>query len=107
MKIIGNRTRPYAYTFRTTEKERDLIDEKIKASGLTMTEFIIRSITNKTVINIPNAGEILTELVREGNNLNQVVKYSFMGKASEGELLDCIMELKKLHRTIAKQIGGK
>lgn len=45
--IIGNRTRPFAYTFRTREAEKKVIDEKLKASGLTMTEFIIRAITGK------------------------------------------------------------
>lgn len=47
-----------------------MIDEKLKASGLTMTEFIIRAITGKPVVSIPNVGEILTELKRQGNNLN-------------------------------------
>ena len=44
---MSNRTRPYAYTFRVTENERKIIDEKIKSSGLTMTAFIIKAITNK------------------------------------------------------------
>ena len=43
-----------------------MIDEKLKASGLTMTEFIIRAITGKPVVSIPNVGEIVTELKRQG-----------------------------------------
>ena len=41
--IIGNRTRPFAYIFRANEKEKNLIDKAIAASGLTMTEFVIRA----------------------------------------------------------------
>ena len=36
---MENRTRPYAYTFRASENERKIIDEKLKASSLTMTDF--------------------------------------------------------------------
>lgn len=53
---MTNRKRPYAYTFRATEMEREIIDEKLKASGLTMTDFIIKAITEKPVIVFENAG---------------------------------------------------
>ena len=63
---MSNRTRPYAYTFRVTENERKIIDEKIKSSGLTMTAFIIKAITNKTNVVFANSGEILHKLNRHG-----------------------------------------
>ena len=56
-----------------------MIDEKLKVSGLTMTEFIIRAITEKPVVSIPNVGEIVTELKRQGNNLNQLAKANYFG----------------------------
>ena len=69
---MSNRTRPYAYTFRTTENERKIIDEKIKSSGLTMTAFIIKAITNKPIVVFANSGEILNELKRQGRrNLSE------------------------------------
>ena len=64
---MSNRTRPYAYTFRVTENERKIIDEKIKSSGLTMTAFIIKAITNKPIVVFANSGEILNELKRQGS----------------------------------------
>ena len=63
--VIENRTRPFAYTFRTNEKEKNLIDKAISASGLTMREFVIRAIINKPVIVIERGGEILAELKRK------------------------------------------
>ena len=46
-KIIGNRTRQFAYNFRASEQEKNLIDKAIAKSGLTMTAFVIRAITEK------------------------------------------------------------
>lgn len=105
-KIIGNRTRPFAYIFRANEREKNLIDRAIATSGLTMTEFVIRAITNKTITVVENSGEILTELKRQGNNLNQAVKNGYYGIDTETELKSCIAELKELYRKIANAIGG-
>lgn len=71
---MSNRTRPYAYTFRTTENERKIIDEKIKSSGLTMTAFIIKAITNKPIVVFANSGEILNELKKAGKQLKSDCK---------------------------------
>ena len=75
--VIENRTRPFAYTFRANENEKNLIDKAISASGLTMREFVIRAIINKPVIVIERGGEILAELKRHGNNLNQAVRNNY------------------------------
>ena len=39
-----------------------------------MTEFVIRAIIEKPIIVVDKGGEILAELKRQGNNLNQAVK---------------------------------
>ena len=103
--IIGNRTRPFAYIFRANEKEKNLIDKAIATSGLTMTEFVIRSITDKPITVIANGNEILAELKRQDNNLNQVVRNSYNGLATEEEIRSCIAELKDLYRKISAAIG--
>lgn len=105
-KIIGNRTRPFAYTFRATDKERQIIDEKIKQNGLTMTEFIIRAITNKEIVNVPQFGELLTELKRQGNNLNQAVRNYYYDNDMRAELSDCTAKLKELYKSLTALIEG-
>lgn len=102
---MRNRTRPYAYTFRASENERKIIDEKLKASGLTMTDFIIKSITNKPIMVFKNSGEILNELKRQGNNLNQIVRVNYCGLATKREILSCVDELKNTYKAITKAIG--
>ena len=51
-----------------------------------MREFIIRAIINKPVIVIERGGEILAELKRHGNNLNQAVRNNYYGLNTEREI---------------------
>ncbi len=106
-KIIGNRTRPFAYTFRATDKERQIIDEKLKQSGLSMTEFVIRAITGKPITVVENAGEILTELKRQGNNLNQTVRNYYCDNDTRAEIQSCVKELKETYQSIIAVIEGE
>jgi hypothetical protein len=55
---------------------------------------------------IENSGEILVELKRQGNNLNQVVRNSYNGLATEEKIKTCIKSLKELYRKISIAIGG-
>ena len=104
--VIENRTRPFASTFRANINEKNLIDKAISASGLTMREFIIRAIINNPVIVIERGGEILAELKRHGNNLNQAVRNSYFGADTEQEIKNCIAYLKELYRKISFAAGG-
>lgn len=89
-----------------SEQEKNLIDEKIAKSGLTMREFILRSITDKPIIVIERGGEILAELKRQGNNLNQAVRNGYYGMDTECEIKNCIAYLKELYRKISVAVGG-
>lgn len=75
-------------------------------SGLTMTAFVIRAITEKPITVIENGGEILAELKRQGNNLNQAVRGIYNGLVAEEEIRNCIAELKQLYAKISIAIGG-
>ena len=93
--------------FRATDKERQIIDEKIEQSGLTMTEFVIRAITNKPITVVENAGEILTELKRQGNNLNQAVRNYYYDNDISAELLSCVKSLRQAYKSIVVAMGAK
>ena len=71
-----------------------------------MTEFVIRAITDKPIIVIEKSNEILAELKRQGNNLNQITRNSYIGLVTEEEIRSCIAELKKLYLRISIAIGG-
>jgi len=55
---------------------------------------------------IENGNEILAELKRQGNNLNQAVRNGYYGIDTEQEIKNCITELKNLYRKISAAIRG-
>lgn len=100
------RNRPYSYSFRVSETEKELIDRKVKASGRSRTDYLIRTLSDKPIVCIKNGNEILTELKRHGNNLNQAVKNNYFGYATERELLQAADECKKAYRKLSDSLGG-
>ncbi len=83
-----NRKREKQIKFYVNEKEYDQIKKKVEKSKLNQQEYLIKSALNKKIIVIDGLKEILLELSREGNNLNQIAK-----KINEGEQKD-IKEMK-------------
>lgn len=101
-----NRNRPYAYSFRVSADEKALIDSKVTASGLNRTDYLIRALSDKPIVSIGNGNEILAELKRQGNNLNQAVKNNYFGDITEQELLSVVDECKVVYRKLSSAIGG-
>ena len=91
-----NRKREKQIKFYVNEKEYDQIKKKVEKSKLKQQEYLIKSALNKKIIVIDGLKEILLELSREGNNLNQIAK-----KINEGEQKD-IKEMKNLWDLIEK-----
>lgn len=100
------RKRPFAYTFRATAEEKEMIDSKLQASGLTMTEFIIRSIMDKPVIVIDGGNEMLAELKRQGNNLNQAVRNCYFYPDEKDKVMSAVADCKAAYRALLSAIGG-
>ena len=89
-----------------SETEKETIERKIKLSGQSKTDYLIRAFADKPIIYIGNGNEILAELKRQGNNLNQVVKNNYFGQATQDELLGAIKECKSLYKKLSDMLGG-
>ena len=89
-----------------SETEKETIERKIKLSGQSKTDYLIRVLADKPIIYIGNGNEILAELKRQGNNLNQVVKNNYFGRATQDELLSAINECKSLYKKLSDMLGG-
>lgn len=100
-----NRARPYAYSFRVSAQEKELIDGKVKTSGLNRTDYLIRALSDKPIVSITSGNEILAELKRQGNNLNQAVKNNYFGDITERELLSVVDDCKRVYRKLSSAIG--
>ena len=60
--------------FSITENEKKEIDKKVKCSGLSQKEYLLKCALEKEVINMEPLKDIILEMKRQGNNLNQVAK---------------------------------
>ena len=104
-KKTAKRNRPITYSFRVSEQERRIIDEKVKISGLSRTDFLIRALTDKPVTVIANSGELLQELKRQGNNLNQAVRNCYFYPDEKDKVLSAAEECKRAYRALLSVIG--
>lgn len=71
-----------------------------------MTEFVIRAITDKPIVIIENTEELLTELKRQGNNLNQAVRNYYCDNDTRADLESCVKALKTTYKNIIAVIEG-
>jgi hypothetical protein len=64
------------YAFRISEKDLDTIKKKSKKAKLTVTEYITKSALGKEIVVIDGLPEIVSQLKKIGNNLNQLTMLS-------------------------------
>ena len=77
-----NRTRPKQIVIRMSEQEFATVKTNVALSGMRQQEYLIRAITNQNICNTDGLKEIVPEIKRVGNNLNQLTK-----KANEGKIV--------------------
>lgn len=95
---MENRTRKNQIKFYADDKEKDKIKDLISKSKLNQNEYLLRCALDKEIIVIDNLDEIINQLVRVGNNLNQLTKLSHQGKIvnAENELKEIKGEFEKV-----------
>ena len=71
-----------------------------------MTEFIISSITDKPVVVIDGGNEMLAELKRQGNNLNQTVRNCYFYPDEKDKVLSAVADCKATYCALLSAIGG-
>ncbi len=67
-----NKTRPKQLSFRVSEEEYKRLREKVTESGKNQQEYILSCVLGRPIINTNGIKELLPELKRIGNNLNQI-----------------------------------
>ena len=79
------RTRNKSIPIRVTEKELKEIDEAAKKAKKNRTEYLISAALGKEITVIEDLREMITQLKRIGNNLNQLTRKA---NAHEVEVVD-------------------
>lgn len=69
-----NKKRPKQITFRASQEEYEIIHKKIKKSGLKQQDFLLNMAMEKEIVFVEGLTELLTEVKRQGNNLNQLTR---------------------------------
>lgn len=90
-----NTKRPKSVAFRLSESEFSQLQERIKNSGMTSQEFLLRSALDKPILEKSVYREFLLELRRQGVNLNQLVRACNVGNIDISGIEKLIKELEE------------
>lgn len=100
---MDNRSRPKQVKFWASESEVEQIKKKVKKSKLTQSDYLLRCALDQKILVVEGLKEILLELIREGNNLNQISKALNQGEQiNQNEILETKEKLMELWGLIEK-----
>ena len=71
---MANKSRPKQLSFRVSEEEWELLQQKISESGMNQQRYILSCVLGKEIVNTDGIKEIVPELKRQGTNLNQIAQ---------------------------------
>lgn len=86
---------------RVTPEEKSLITLKSKQANLSISEFIIKSSTDNKIVVINELPQMITELRRIGNNINQLTRLANSRIITCVELEGTKKELQKLWQSLS------
>ena len=89
---------------RLTDAEWSAIEKKLKETGMTFSKFALSSMLSRR-IRLPIERELLTELSKQGNNLNQIAAKLNSGESLDRVGLRIIAENNSILRRIYKRLG--
>ena len=69
---MANKSRPKQLSFRVSEEEWELLQQKIAESGMNQQQYILSCVLKKAIINTDGIKAVVPELKQQGANLNQI-----------------------------------
>ena len=101
-----NKTRPKQLSFRVNEEEYQKMQERVQESGKNQQEYILSCVLDKKIVNTDGIKELIPELKRIGNNLNQIAKRCNEGGVlpSEAEVREQGEELKQVWQLLRRYL---
>lgn len=84
------------FNFRVNEKEYNKIKSKIEKSKLNTSEYLLKTSMNKEIIVIEGLEEIIIQLRKIGNNINQLTKLCNQGRLTNINLENVKKEMKSI-----------
>ena len=96
MKTENKQNKNKHFNFRVNEKEYNVIKTKIEKSKLNTSKYLLRTAMDKDIIGIDGLEEIIIQLRKIGNNINQLAKLSNQGRLINVNLEDVKEEMKNI-----------
>ena len=87
--------------FRISEGTDTVIREKAKAAQMTITDYVITAATHKEIVDFNGLSEVITQLKRLGNNLNQLLILLRKNRIHTVNLSETQEELKQIYELLA------
>lgn len=94
-----NKKRQNTAAFRLSDSERQVLKDRIKNSGMSSQEFLLRSSLERPIMNIDVFQALLIELRKQGTNLNQIAR-----ACNSGHQIDAAESAKVASRKIEKAV---
>ena len=69
-------------TLRVTPRTKETIQERAKAAGLTVTDYLCYSGLAKEIVRVEGLEQVLSELKAQGRNLNQLTTLANTGRVT-------------------------
>ncbi len=92
---MAKRSRNHSVGFMVDDQEAAMLKSKQEQSGLTLREFMMKCIRRQRIVVKPGGREVVIELKRIGNNLNQITH-----AVNAGKIYDCTRLLEAVYRKI-------
>ena len=92
----------HSITFRVTEEQHKMINEKAKNSNLSKTDFIIKCCFDKEIIIVNDVRELMKELHAVGRNLNQLTTRANMKQLEVVDLKPTYLELVEIYTVLTE-----
>lgn len=103
-----SRTRTKQIVIRMTDQEIEAVKKKIDQSGMRQQEYLIKALTQKEIISTDGIKELLPEMKRIGNNINQIARNCNEGdQATRDEIRKVGEELNDTWRLLRQLAHGR
>jgi len=93
------------FNFRVTDTMDALIRKKAADAGMSITDYIILCAIDKKVINYDGLRELITQVKKLGNNVNQLLILSRQGRINTVNLTTTQEELKRIYKLLYVELG--
>ena len=103
---MANRKRNQTISIRLTTEEKKEIVAKAKQAQMTLTDYLIECSSN-TDITVTDLSEVLVELKRVGNNLNQIARKINSKRLFFGKFDSVIEGQRKIYDAILSLMGDE